>query len=441
MQDIREKRTTISPEAPIAYETGRRLAVGRVGWLLLLALILIPFAQSLPTYRDSFIHPAPQSALLSPPVVAALDRVGISLDTYAWISFLVMGVVVVFSLIVALALFWRRSDDWMALLVSLFIVIYTVGIVNERGVGGAPSAVQSHASVLQMALASAQSALLFALTTGVAFLFPSGRFVPRISWVVLVGATVWGAVLAAVPLLGDGLLFLGYPIVVGACVASIVYRYRRVSTPVERLQTRWIVAGFIVTLIGNQVFWLPSAFTPLGQTLYPPIVYQVYQLSLALVPISFFIAVHRYHLYNIDTIINRALVYGLLTTTLTTVYAVSILGTQALFHAYIPALSGQQPAVLVMTTLLTVALFRPLRAGIQAFIDRRFYRSKYDATQTLAAFAATLRSEVDLQSLASHLVATVDDVMQPAHVSLWLQALPGAQVEAKQANEAPHPSG
>lgn len=437
MQDIREKRSTISSGAPIAHETGKWLAVGRVGWLLLLALILVSFAQSLPTYRDSFIHPAPQSTLLSPPVVAALERARISLDAYAWISFGVMGTVVVFSLIVALALFWRRSDDWMALLVSLFIVIYTVGSVNG-GVGGAASAVPAHASVLQIAFASAQSALLFALTSGVAFLFPSGRFVPRMSWVVLVGATVWGAMIAAVPLLGGGLLFLGYPIVVGACVASIVYRYRRVSTPVERLQTRWIVAGFIVTLIGNQVFWLPSAFTPLGQTLYPLIVYQIYQLSLALVPITFFIAVQRYHLYNIDTIINRALVYGLLTTTLTTMYAVSIIGTQALFHAYIPALSGQQPAVLVMTTLLTVALFRPLRAGIQAFIDRRFYRSKYDAAQTLAAFAATLRSEVDLQSLASHLVATVDDVMQPVHVSLWLRALPGAQAEAKQ---PPYTSG
>jgi hypothetical protein len=438
MQDIREKRKTISSGAPIAHETGRWLAVGRVGWLLLLALILVPFVQSLPTYRDSFIHPAPQSALLSPPVVAALARVGISLDTYAWISFGVMGAVVVFSLIVALALFWRRSDDWMALLVSLFIVIYTVGSVNNRGVGGAPTAVSAHVSVLQIALASAQSALLFALTTGVAFLFPSGRFVPRISWVVLVGATVWGAVIAAAPLLGGGLLFLGYPIVVGACVASIVYRYRRVSTPVERLQTRWIIAGFIATLLGNQVFWLPTSFAPLGQTLYPPIVYQIYQLSLVLVPITFFIAVQRYHLYNIDTIINRALVYGLLTTTLSTMYAVSILGTQALFHAYIPVLSGQQPAVLVITTLLTVALFRPMRAGIQAFIDRRFYRSKYDAAQTLATFAATLRSEVDLQSLASHLVATVDDVMQPVHVSLWLRALPGANVEAK-AKEAAEP--
>jgi hypothetical protein len=438
MKDIREKRMSISSGTSTAHETGRWLAVGRIGWLLLLALILVPFALSLPTYRDSFIHPAPQSALLSPPVVAALARVGISLDTYAWISFGVMGAVVVFSLIVALALFWRRSDDWMALLVSLFIVIYTVGSVNNRGVGGAPTAVSAHVSVLQIALASAQSALLFALTTGVAFLFPSGRFVPRISWVVLVGATVWGAVIAAAPLLGGGLLFLGYPIVVGACVASIVYRYRRVSTPVERLQTRWIIAGFIATLLGNQVFWLPTSFAPLGQTLYPPIVYQIYQLSLVLVPITFFIAVQRYHLYNIDTIINRALVYGLLTTTLSTMYAVSILGTQALFHAYIPVLSGQQPAVLVITTLLTVALFRPMRAGIQAFIDRRFYRSKYDAAQTLATFAATLRSEVDLQSLASHLVATVDDVMQPVHVSLWLRALPGANVEAK-AKEAAEP--
>ena len=434
MNDKAQPRSNNSSQAPAARISGMSggwLFTGRVIWSLLLALVVVPFALSLPTYRDTFTRPATQSTVLSPGAVLALTQAGVSLDAYAWLSLAVMGTVVVFSLILALALFWRRSDDWMALLVSLFIVIYTILIVNERGVGGAPSAVATNASVLQAALPAAQSALLFALTTGMSCLFPSGRFVPRWSWILLVGASAWGAVIAVAPLLGGGLLFLGYPIVVGACVACIVYRYRRVSTPIERLQTRWVIVGFIATLLGNQVFWLPAALTPLGHTLYPPIVFQIYQLSLALVPITCFVAVQRYHLYNIDTIINRALVYGLLTTTLSAMYAVSILGTQALFHVFIPAWSGQQPVVLVATTLLIAALFRPLRDSIRALIDRRFYRSKYNATHTLAAFGVTLRNEVELQALASHLVAIVDDVMRPAHVSLWLRPLPGTETNAE----------
>ena len=424
MNDNSERRAKLSSQAPSAPGpalSGAWLVAGRVLWLLLLALILVPFSLSVPTYRDSFTQTAPQSTpLVSPGAVAALARAGVNLATYAWISFGVMGAVVVFSLLVALALFWRRSYDRMALLVSLFIVVYTVGSVNIRAFGGAQSSATAHASALQAALAAAQSALLFALTTGVSVLFPTGRFVPRWSWVLLVGASVWGGLLAVAPRLGGGLLFLGYPILVGACVASIVYRYRRVSTPLERLQTRWIAAGFIVTLLGNQVFWLPSALTPLGQTVYPPLVYQVYQLSLAVVPITFFVAVQRYHLYNIDTIISRALVYGTLTGLLAAVYFVVVLGVQTVAR-HLSGNTGQQPLVIVATTLFIAVLFTPLRRRIQAVVDRAFYRTRYDAGRTVAAFGTTLRMETDLDALRAHLVQAVQQTMQPAHVTLWLR--------------------
>lgn len=438
MNDNSERRAKLSSQAPGAPGpalSGAWLVAGRALWLLLLALILIPFGLSVPTYRDSFTRPAPQSPLLSPGAVAALAQAGVNLATYAWVSFAIMGAIVVFSLLVALALFWRRSNDQMALFVSLFIVVYTVGSVNNRASGGAPSGVTVHTSALQAALAAAQSALLFALTTGVSVLFPTGRFVSRWSWVLLVGASLWGALIAVAPLLGGGLLFLGYPILVGACVASIVYRYRRVSTPVERLQTRWIVAGFIVTLLGNQVFWLPSSFAPLSQTLYPPLVYQVYQLSLAVVPITFFVAVQRYHLYNIDTIISRALVYSTLTGLLAGIYFAVVLGVQTVAR-HLSGNTGQQPLVIVATTLFIAVLFTPLRRRIQAIVDRTFYRTKYDAGRTVAAFGTKLRMETDLDALRAHLLEAVQQTMQPAHVSLWLRE-PARGREHKQGPDAP----
>lgn len=127
----------------------------------------------------------------------------------------------------------------------------------------------------------------------------------------------------------------------------------------------------------------------------------------------------RYRLYDIDVLINRTLVYSSLTVLLVGLYVGLVLALQALVRSLTGSLS-QQPLVIVASTLVIAALFQPLRHRIQAFIDRRFYRRKYDAAKTLAAFSATLRNEVDLNQLREHLIAVVEETMQPAHVSLWL---------------------
>jgi len=139
------------------------------------------------------------------------------------------------------------------------------------------------------------------------------------------------------------------------------------------------------------------------------------------VPVAIGIAILRYRLYDIDILINRTLVYGSLTAILAGVYFGSVTATQALFSI----LTDQQelPQLVVVTsTLLIAALFNPLRRRIQSFIDRRFYRSKYDARKTLEAFSVKLREETDLQALNKDLVGVVAETMQPAHVSLWLRA-------------------
>jgi len=395
---------------------GRWLAVARVGWLALFVVTVAPFALSLPGYPGMIAHPTSANAAISPTVARALLNAGISLETYGWTSFAILIVVVGTSLILALLLAWRRSDDWMTLAVSLFIIAYPIsGIgIPQNGASTSPN------TSLAVAMTILESVPSFIIILGVLLLFPNGRFAPRWAWVIFLALSLWTLGLAVAPASFGGALFLGYPVAFLTIIMCMIYRYRRVSTPTERLQTKWIVGGLIVTLVANQVFWIPTGFTPLGQTLYPALCYLAYQVSFALSPIAFFIAIQRYRLYDIDTIINRALVYGALSITLAGIYAACVIVAQAFVCAFATGSAAQQPIVIVATTLLIAALFGPLRARLQAFVDRRFYRRKYDAVRTVAAFSATLRQEVDLASLQEQLLATVEETVQPAHASIWL---------------------
>jgi hypothetical protein len=180
------------------------------------------------------------------------------------------------------------------------------------------------------------------------------------------------------------------------------------------------------------LIWLLSApQTPsdLGtQSLWGALLEDVGVLSFAGVPVAIGFAVLKYRLYDIDLLINRTLVYGALTATLVAVYVGSIVMLQGLLRALI----GQESQLaIVASTLAVAALFNPLRHRIQAFIDRRFYRRKYDARKTLEAFSSTLRDETDLEALSEDLVGVVRETMQPAHASLWLR--PDSNSEGTQA--------
>src|SRR5215217_4422143 len=197
--------------------------------------------------------------------------------------------------------------------------------------------------------------------------------------------------------------------------SSMLARLRHVGR-IERQQIKWFAYATVVVISG----------VILKNVVYPPVgVMWVWWVGLVLTtvgvvssPIAMGIAIFRYRLYQIDLIINRTLVYGSLTAVLAGVYRGGVVLLQYAFRALI---GEESQLAVVASTLIIAALFIPLRRRIQGFIDRRFYRRKYDARKTLEAFSAKLRNQTDLEALSEDLVGVVGETMQPAHVSLWLK--------------------
>jgi hypothetical protein len=214
------------------------------------------------------------------------------------------------------------------------------------------------------------------------------------------------------------LLLLGGILI--SCLATF-FRYR-VAQSAERAQIRWMVYAASLEII---IFFPPSAEftksllanTPLRDD--PTALVSATNIFYLLLPVCIGVAIFKYHLFDIDRLINRTIVYGMLTGILAVFYLSGVALLQSLLHSLTGA--GSDLAI-VATTLMVAALFLPLRTRIQHSIDRRFYRRKYDAARTLEAFSASLRDKVDLNDLREGLLAVVDETMQPSHVGLWLKA-------------------
>jgi hypothetical protein len=412
----------------------RQIALMRAVWTSVSLVVVALFVASLPARYDELLHPAQES------VRVALAHMGLSAQLYAAynIAFEVAAAGGFFA--VALLIFLRRSDDWMASFVSLTLVTFGAALP------GTTYALVSGQPIWDIPFGFLQGiGWLFLLIF--AYLFPDGRFVPSWTrplsalWAVwvfgffwfghaLVGPRVWLFVLS----------FLIWVAWFGTGAVAQIYRFAVVAGPAQRQQTKWVMLGFLGAICGVLVGVVPG-IAPLALHLpfEPGLGYQlaataVISLTALLIPASIGIAILRHRLYDIDLLINRALVYSTLTAILATLFFGVVIGLQALVGA-VNSGSSHSPAIIAASTLGTVALFTPLRHRIQIIIDQRFYRRKYDATKTLEAFGATLRTETDLAQLTEQLVAVVHKTIQPSHVSLWLR--PPRQAEERSAPQAP----
>ena len=281
--------------------------------------------------------------------------------------------------------------------------------------------------------ASATTPTFLLLVMVLPLIYPTGRPPSRRWRPVLVGFVAFGAALTAANALSSGPLPNMHevenplavaaadelwaslravaPVVIwlsiAASAASMAYRYRRADTT-ERLQLKWFVYALAIVVPISVVGGIWNTF--FGE-------FAIMTLSAALVPLAISFAMLRYRLYDIDVLINRTLVYGAVIVLLAATYGGTIL---LLLAALRPLTSGSELSV-AGSTLVIVALFQPVRGRVQLAVDRRFYRSRYDAARTLDAFGNRLRDEVDLDALRRELLGVVRDTMQPAQASVWLR--------------------
>jgi hypothetical protein len=399
---------------------GRRLLVARVGWLVVFALTLGLFFASIPAHYDAIVS----SDFGSAADRASLEASGRSIQFYAVCLLSISIVSTVVWVAIAAVIFWRRADNWIALFASLALITF-----------GAFSLPPSLPTLADQTFAAWLPINLLALIGTVALytfylLFPTGRFVPR--W------TVWAVVFFA----AHEVFYWLFPksifniassspsldfavLTTFACIAigSQLYRYRYVSSPAERQQTKVVVFGLVSAGLGTVAFELSIPGSPLGQ--FGPLLALALDAglfgSLLLIPLSIGVAIVHDRLWDIDIVIRRTLVYSILTATLALVYFGGVAVTEAVFRTLTAGQAEQPQLAVVVSTLAIAALFNPLRWSIKSFIDKRFYRKKYDARKTLEAFSATLRNETDLDALSDDLVGVVRETMQPQHVSLWLR--------------------
>jgi hypothetical protein len=351
---------------------------------------------------------------------AVLKEAGLSVEAYA---VYILGATVVTVLVytsLAVLLLWRLYPQRLGFLFSVALVILPTTSITSF-------------DVVARAYPAFQNLVIFLFGFGGAFsmffyvTFPNGRLVPRwsiiipILWSLSSISDIIGA-LNGKPPAQDGLLV---PLVIGLLLAIIVvisYRYRRLFSPTERQQAKWVLFGLVVNILGVPVWGYTYVFSnpaPGEELLLTYVVgWTLAQVMTLFLAGGIVIAILRYRLWDIDLIVRRTLVYGTVTALLAAVY----FGSVVMLQNVVIAVAGRSsPAIIVVSTLIIAGLFNPLRRGVQQIIDRRFYRQKYDAALTLQAFAQTARDEVDLDQLSRALVQSVQETMRPERISLWLK--------------------
>jgi hypothetical protein len=404
---------------------GAPLAIARMLWLALALPIVALTVTGVPLYYRLLLAPCPVDSscsevngVLTVGALQILQAHGVSVSTYAALHTIFYALIVLTWWLIAFLIFLRRSDDVFALVASLFLIFYAVTTP--------PSFLEAFRIGHPLLSEAANYLLLAEALTAIVFFvyFPDIHSAPR--WFLFVVAlgivkTVVDTYQSTLP---DWLFLLAFTAFYGAVIVAQIYWYRRISRPSERQQTKWVVTGITVatgTVIGLVLLSSVSPLIPSFDTSY--LLGEIWTIVLPLasvaIPITVGVAILRYQLLDIDQIINRALVYGSVTGILGAIYLALVIGAQSVF-ASVTGQRGQNPLIIVASTLLIAGLFQPLRARIQRTIDRRFYRAKYDTRKAVETFSATLRQELSLTQLRERLVGIVTETMRPASVSIWL---------------------
>src|SRR5215211_415999 len=408
------------PNAPMsATLRGRRLFLVQVVWLVIFILTIGLFFTSIPAYYDSLIK-LTDTDIKPATLRSNLEALGVSIDFYATYLLSLSITSMMVWCAVGAVIFWRRSNDWMAIFTSLCLILFGTFTLDNVPTYLAERYSTLWLPVQLMAIFGSASFLLFL------FLFPDGRFVPRWTRWILIFYTLHEMAYYFFPnsVLNTARSFPILDLVIISIflcsgMGSQVYRYRRVSGPVQRQQTKWVVFGIVSAVLGAIGFASPLYLSPTYDqfgSLFT-FVFEAGMIgSFCLIPLSIGVAIVHNRLWDVDIIINRTLIYGALTVSLALLYFGGIVVLQRVFII----LTGQKSTLAVVaSTLLIAALFNPLRRRMRAFIDKRFYRRKYDARKTLEAFSAKLRDETDLETLNNDLVGVVKETMQPSRISLW----------------------
>jgi hypothetical protein len=414
----------------------RWLVIARFLWIALVILILLIFFAGIPAlYRQmqtACLGGDCISFQLSQEDARALEELGFSLTFNAWYVTAVALFGMLAFLLTAAGILWRQPHNPMAIFVSFWLVLVFPSFL----IPVMAALVRAHSDWYWPVTLVQALSIWFSLLFG--YLFPDGRFVPRWARPLLVIITAYAllllfftsvlVILRPVTAVDRMLRLLYWSLVVTGLVAQI-YRYRRVSGPIERQQTKWVLFGltvFVLYEIGWGVGVWPLIFPALRHPGSARVLYRIVggTLNIAFLLLSLLflaIAILRYRLFDIDILIRRTLIYSILTSALAAVYFCSVVLLQAFFRVLI----GQASDVaIVASTLTIVVLFSPLRWRIQNLIDRRFYRRKYDTAKVLAAFGTRVRDETDLDGLRADLLRLLETTMQPQFVGLWLRDTP-----------------
>jgi len=407
---------------------GYKLILARTAWIVITAMALVLWIVDIPPGYAQYMTVCTQAfcpnQLATPDMVQSLHSAGLSLQFYALYITTLSVVFMLLCFAIGVIIAWRKSDDSMALLVSLTLInLGSTIAIDYQQLASIYPITQVPGDLLQI--------LFPTLPFLVVFLFPNGRFVPRWTrWATLliILFTIGGRFFPASPLntqnLPDTVNIVLVLLLFITILFAQIYRYVRVSTPIQRQQTKWVILGIIVTFIYGITLDILTALNPdLTQARSLGFLFSEasYFLAFLIVPLAIAFSILRYRLWDIDLLINRTLVYTTLTAILALVYFGCVVLLQHLVNG-VTGQAGQSPLVIVASTMAIATLFSPLRRRIQSFIDKRFYRRKYDAARIIATFSDTLRNEMDLNTLREHLVTVVEETMQPAHVSLWLRS-------------------